>query len=124
MKSPAKSNSGRAGVAHQRLVRRVYSLPITDSVMEDFIEFRARQHAGGRAGYLRDLVARDFTEYRDAETLRQRALSKLTEAERRALGYPLPEVVPDGQGGMCLVVDGGTADSSTNDEVSHGAKNL
>lgn len=55
--------------------------------MEDYIEFRAHQHQGGRAGYLRELVAKDFLKYRHDERIRQEALSKLSEEERRALGF-------------------------------------
>lgn len=86
MKQNQETNTQRDSIDHQRLNRRVYSLPITDSEMKDFIEFRSHQHEGGRAGYLRELVASDLAKYRNDERIRQEALSKLSENERRALG--------------------------------------
>lgn len=66
---------------------RMYSVPITDKVIWEFIDFQADRHKSGRTGYFRDLVKRDMAEYQENERLRQVALAKLTQEERAALGY-------------------------------------
>jgi hypothetical protein len=74
-------------VKDKLVIRRIYSLPITDVEMETHIENRASRHKGGRAGYLRELVELDLIKYKNTESIRQAALSKLSDEERNALGF-------------------------------------
>lgn len=64
------------------------TLPISDEQLAQFVEFRASKHRKGMAGYLRDLVIADRKRWYYEENVRAIALSKLTEEERVALGFP------------------------------------
>lgn len=71
--------------------RRVFSLPLSDHALADYVEAQGKRHRKGVAGYLRDLVILDREKWLDMEQLRELALSKLTDNERAALGYPKDE---------------------------------
>ena len=85
-KSP-KTNSGSCSV--DRLVRHIFSVNVPDKELADYIEERAARHPKGVSGYVRDLVLVDRAKWQDMERLRAQALSKLTDNERAALGFPL-----------------------------------
>lgn len=68
--------------------RRVFSLPLSDHALADFVEQQGAKHRKGVAGYLRHLVTIDREKWLDMAQLRELALSKLTDNERAALGYP------------------------------------
>ncbi|MFZ9938466.1 MAG: hypothetical protein ACO3JG_15620 [Luteolibacter sp.] len=84
MKTPKQPASRRRQHA---IVRRVFSLPLSDQTLAEFVEQQGKRHRKGVAGYLRDLVSIDREKWMDMEQLRELALSKLTDNERAALGY-------------------------------------
>lgn len=74
--------------ARERLARRVFSLPLSDHALADYVEQQGAKHRKGVAGYLRHLVKLDREKWMDMKRLRELALSKLTDNERAALGFP------------------------------------
>jgi len=68
--------------------RRVFSLPLSDRALASFVEQQGSKHKRGVSGYLRGLVVADREQWLDMAQLRELALSKLTDNERAALGYP------------------------------------
>lgn len=88
------SADGQALPASAGSARRMFSLPLSDHALADFVEQQGAKHRKGVAGYLRHLVTMDRQKWLDMAQLRELALSKLTDNERAALGYP-PNVGSD-----------------------------
>ena len=72
----------------------MFSLPLSDKALADYVEAQGKRHKRGVVGYLRDLVIRDREQWFSMEELRKLALSKLTEKERFALGFPSKSKTP------------------------------
>ncbi len=73
----------------------------------DYIEERAALHPKGLSGYVRDLVLVDRAKWQDMEKLRAQALSKLTDNERAALGFPLANRKPHHEYSIRINIDTG-----------------
>ena len=76
-------------VTRHRLVRNVFSVNVPEPGLADYIKKRAAMHPKGVSGYVRELLLVDQEKWQDMERLRNQALSKLTDNERTALGFPL-----------------------------------
>lgn len=71
----------------------MFSLPLTDHALADYVKQQGAKHRKGVAGYLRHLVKLDREKWIDMKKIRELALSKLTDNERAALGFQ-PNVEP------------------------------
>lgn len=69
-------------------IRRVFSGNVPERGLAADIEKQASAHPKGMSGYIRDLVALDRIKWQHLERIRQQALTKLSDYERGALGYP------------------------------------
>ena len=67
--------------------RRMYSVPIGDAALYEYIDHRGQKHPQGVAGYFRDLAEADRQKWNAARAARKAALAKLTPEERAVLGY-------------------------------------
>jgi len=92
MKTPKSPKANIGSCSVNRLVRHVFSVNVPDENLMAYIEERAATHPKGLSGYIRDLVLVDRAKWQDMEKLRAQALSKLTDSERAALGFPLANV--------------------------------
>ncbi|MBU3720734.1 MAG: hypothetical protein FGM22_08260 [Burkholderiaceae bacterium] len=86
MNSPLEVVAGSGSL--DRPVRRVFSVNVPDRDLAIYMEDMGMLHPRGFSGWIRDLVTADRAEWIKRASVRERALRKLTDEERAALGYP------------------------------------
>ena len=82
------SESVDGAVLAPSTVRRVFSVNVPDRDLAIYMEDMGMLHPRGFSGWIRDLVTADRAEWIKRASVRERALRKLTDEERVALGYP------------------------------------
>jgi len=84
--NPTQDSNG--AVLAPSTVRRVFSVNVPERDLAIYMENMAMMHPRGMSGWIRGLVTADRAEWIKRASVRERALRKLTEEERAALGYP------------------------------------
>jgi hypothetical protein len=90
MEATQNSPTDAAAQSHSvdQPVRRVFSVNVPYRDLAIYMEDMGMMHPRGFSGWIRDLVTADRAEWIKFASVRERALRKLTEEERAALGYP------------------------------------